>query len=187
MMRSMAWGSVVTRLTGLVLVFCLTGSVMAGTTSYSGDTTGNPTWNRTAGTSGLSGIGTAVPYETQAFSVSLSGNYTITSTYEYGYDGYLHLYEGSFDPTDQFTNLMAADDDYNGLYGAQMADVSLASGTDYIVVNSGFSNYDFGAYATTVTGPGAIQIGAGCPTVPVPSSLGLVAVGCLSLLRRRRP
>jgi len=184
MIRSIAWGSVGTRLTGLVLVFCFAGAAMAGTTSYSGDTTGDPTWNRTW-SGGLSGTGTAVPYETQAFSVSLSGNYTITSAYDV-YDGYLHLYESSFDPLDQFTNLIAANDDYSTLYNAQLAGVSLVSGTDYIIVNSGFSNYDFGAYTTTVTGPGAIHIGGGCPTVPVPSSLGLVAVGCLSLLRRRQ-
>lgn len=184
-MRSIAWGSVGTRLTGLVLAFCFAGSAMAGTTSYSGDTTGNPTWNRTAGTSYLSGIGTAVPYETQVFSVSLSGNYTITSAYDQ-YDGYVHLYASSFDPLDQFTNLMAADDDYSTIYDAQLADASLVSGTDYIIVNSGFDNDDFGTYTTTIAGPGDIQIGGGCPTVPVPTSLGLVAVGCLSLLRRRR-
>lgn len=103
-----------------------------------------------------------------------------------GYDGYLHLYESSFDPLDQFTNLIAGNDDYNTLYAAQMANVSLTSGTDYIIVNSGYSNDDFGTYTTTVAGPGEIQIGNDCPTVPVPTSLGLVAMGCLSLLRRRR-
>jgi uncharacterized protein (TIGR03382 family) len=172
----------------LILVFCCGGAAMAGMTVYSGDTTGNPTWNRPVGTGGLSGVGTAVPYETQAFSVSSSGPYTITSAYDAsaGYDGYLHLYAGSFDPQDQFTNLIAGDDDYMGLYGAQMAGVYLTGGTNYIIVNSGFDNADFGAYTTTICGCGDIQLGGECSTVPAPGALGLVAAGCLSVLRRRR-
>jgi hypothetical protein len=189
MMKSNELGSVGTRLMGVALVLCLTGAALAGTTSYSGDTTGDPTWQRTVGmSSSLSSVGTAVSYETQAFSVSASGNYTITSAYDEaaGYDGYLHLYASSFDPTDQLTNLMAGDDDYGTVYAAQMADVSLVSGATYIIVNSGFSNDDYGVYTTEITGRGDIQLGGGCPTVPVPTSLGLVAVGCLSVLRRRR-
>jgi len=187
-MRSTSWGSVQARFVALILVFCCGGAAMAGMTIYSGDTTGGPTWNRPAGTSSLSGVGTAVQYETQAFSVYSSGHYTVTSVYDAcaGYDGYLHLYAGCFDPQDQFTNLMAGDDDFITIYSAQVAGVYLTGGTSYVIVNSGFANSDFGAYTTTICGCGDIQLGGPCTTVPAPGALGLVAVGCLSMLRRRR-
>lgn len=92
-MRSTSWGSVQARFVALILILGYAGAAMAGITTYSGDTTGGPTWNRPIGISGLSSVGTTVPYETQAFSVSSSGHYTITSVYDAcaGYDGYLHL------------------------------------------------------------------------------------------------
>ena len=110
MMRSITSGLVGAQSIAVLLVFSFSAAALAGTTTYSGDTTGDPTWNRTVALSGsLSGIGTAVSYETQMFCVSLSGNYTITSDYDgnAAYDGYLHLYEISFDPLDPCTNLLA--------------------------------------------------------------------------------
>jgi len=79
MMRSTCWGSGSARWVALVFVLILSGSVMAGMAAYSGDTTGGPTWHRPQETTFLSTIGTAVPYETRAFTVSSPGVYHVTS------------------------------------------------------------------------------------------------------------
>ena len=96
------------------------------------------------------------------------------------------IYAGSFDPEDQFDYLIGGDDDYLNIYHARLSNVYLIGGTEYIIVNSGYANNDFGAYTTTITGCGDIELSDTCSAVPAPTALGLVAVGCLSVLRRRR-
>ncbi len=120
--------------------------------TFSGDTTGDPTWNRPAdtgdGTSGscsLSGIGTAVPYETENFTVAADGEYAVETNYD-GYDGYLLLYAGSFNPADQCQNLIALSDDFNGFGSSRIESVELTAATNYVAVVTGFGNDDSGAY-----------------------------------------
>ncbi|MCC6561243.1 MAG: hypothetical protein IT478_07800, partial [Xanthomonadales bacterium] len=84
------------------------------TVNYSDTIAAAPTFNRPAGCGGLSGVGTAVGYHVQQFSVDMSGSYTIevlgTSTISDG-DSYLIIYQTAFDPMTPLTNCMFSDDD----------------------------------------------------------------------------
>jgi len=79
------------------------------------------------------------------------------------FDGYLHLYEIAFDPTDQLTNLLAGDDDGPGGIGTSEIEFALVTGTEYFLINSGFSATSSGSYTTTITGPGMVSCGSGGP------------------------
>jgi hypothetical protein len=77
-----------------------------------GDTTGQPTWNRPiAGVppTSLSGVGTAVRYDVLSFNVDIAGSYLFNGTSTY--DNYGFLYQGAFDPAAQFTNVIIGNDD----------------------------------------------------------------------------
>ena len=124
---------------------------------YDGDTCGEPTWNRPfADFSGLSGVGTDVPYQVAGMTVDADGLYTIDSLQD-GWDGFLFLYEISFDPLDQLTNGVAGDDDGPGGIGtSQILDVQLFAGTQYFVVMTGFDNDDCGPYTNSAFGAGNV-------------------------------
>ncbi len=69
------------------------------------------------------------------------------------YDGYLHLYEGSFDPLDQLTNLVAGNDDGAGGIGtSDLTGLTLTPGVDYILVTSGFGAGDEGTFTNEIVG-----------------------------------
>jgi hypothetical protein len=165
---------------------------LAGDISVNGDTTGGPLWNRPLGgnppTPPLSAVGTAVPYEVWEFSVTADGVYDFLSVADGGWDNYLFLYTGSFDPTDQFANVLIGNDDFPTI-GVSGFAYALTAGTTYLTVNTGFANDDFGAYTMRITGPGDIVPGGGGGVIPEPATwammiLGFGAVG-LSMRRRR--
>jgi hypothetical protein len=151
-----------------------------------GDTTGEETWNRVIGSGpNLSGAGTDVAFQTTNFTVDANGIYDFaTNAITPGFDTYLFLYEGSFDPTDQLTNLLIGNDDSGpGLNSA--FSFALDSGTSYFAIVSGFNNADFGQYELTINGVGNVATGA----VPEPGAwlmmiLGFGAIG--ASLRRRK-
>lgn len=156
---------------------------LAGTAVYSGDTTGGPLWDRPIGTGpSISGLG-PVNYSVQPFIVDAAGLYTIDSVQsdDFGvWDGYLHLYQGSFDPTDQLTGLIGGNDDGPGGIGtSQILDIALNTGTTYYAVTSGFAAGDVGGFTNTISGVGNITL------VPEPAALSLLALGALALVRRR--
>jgi len=141
--------------------------------NFSGTTIGGPVWNRPQEglppTPPLSGTGTAVPYSVTPFTVSATGSYIITSTQATaGYDTFIFLYQNSFDASDQFTNVLAGDDDFVFLVSSQIT-FTLNAGTTYYLVNTGFGNGDFGNWTMTVDGPGTAS--TGCATAPA----GMVA------------
>jgi hypothetical protein len=142
----------------------------AATVSFAGDTTGSPTFNRPAGTSGLSSIGTAVAYDFYTFSVDTAGSYALAAISSF--DNYLLLYQGAFDPASSLTNLVAANDDGGGGSNALLTN-ALLSGTSYTVVVTGFSNSDVGIYGLGISGPGAISVAA----VPEPATWALMILG----------
>ncbi len=148
------------------------------TVNYSGDTTGAPTFNRAlSDCSGLSGVGTAVAYQVQDFTVTAAGNYDITSV-QTGFDGFIHLYTGSFNPADALTNCTAGSDDGTGGIGtSEILGVALTSGTQYFVVTSGFANTDFGPYDNTLSGPGTIVLGGQGPDIAITKSTAGVSLG----------
>nr|WP_185964992.1 PEPxxWA-CTERM sorting domain-containing protein [Glacieibacterium frigidum] len=164
---------------------------LADTVVINGDTTGGSTYNRPlAGTppSSLSGVGTAVRYDTTAFSVSSAGSYTFTAVTPGSYDGFLTLYSGSFDPGNALANAIVANDDINGgNFNTSGFTANLLAGTSYFAVQTGFDNLDFGSYVLTIAGPGTISVGG---AVPEPAAWALM-IGGFGLvgnaMRRRRP
>lgn len=165
-------------------------AAMAGDITIDGDTTGGPTWNRTlAGDppTGLSGIGTAVPYEVFEFTVTADGTYDFLSTATtVGYDNFLHLYEGAFDPTDQFNGVLIANDDFPSI-GTSGFSFGLIAGTTYLTVNSGFNNGDFGTYTMRISGPGdIIPDGQGVVPEPATWAMMIAGFGLIGAAARRR-
>ena len=76
------------------LLVLVAGTLQAGTITLTGNTTGDPTWNRpTAGTppTTLSSPGTAVPYEDRPFVVDISGLYSLETILPTAFDTYLFL------------------------------------------------------------------------------------------------
>ncbi|MFC7358256.1 HYR domain-containing protein, partial [Jejudonia soesokkakensis] len=114
-------------------------------------------WDRPVGTGPtISGLGPVSYHVYGPFMVSSDGNYTIDSTQDY--DGYIHLYEIAFDPTDQLTNLLAGNDDGPGGIGtSQIVDQPLVTGTEYFLVTSAFAAANFGNFTNSITGPGSVS------------------------------
>ena len=160
----------------------------AAAVTINGDTTGGPTWQRTlsgAPPTALSGVGTAVRYQVTSFTVDAVGTYNFLSTA--GYDNYLHLYEGAFNPLSQFDGALIANDDFPSI-GTSGFVFDLLVGTSYFAVASGFGNGDFGAYTLNITGDGNVIVG-GTPAVPEPESWALMIAGfglVGAAMRRRR-
>jgi hypothetical protein len=129
-------------------------AALAQSSIVNGDTTGAPTWNRPIGAGpGLSGTGTATPFQTVNVTITQPLSFSAETTVA-SFDTYLHLYQTSFDPNAQLTNLVAGDDDGGaGLLSLINAasDGPFTPG-QYIVVVSGFSNGSFGTYTLEING-----------------------------------
>ncbi len=102
-------------------------------------------------------------YDMYSFTPSVSGKYNILADWDY--DGYLHIYENSFDPANPLTNCIGGDDDNDngggsGASGSKIADVSLTSGTTYIVVGSSYASYTTGTQTYWIEGASVITMPA---------------------------
>ena len=127
------------------------------------DATSANTWDRpfAAGTC-CSGLGPVSFSVYGPFTVDTDGDYTFNSVQ--AFDGYVFLYETSFDPLDPLVGFITGDDDGAGGIGtSDLDDVALVTGTEYFFITTAFSAGDFGAYTTTITGPGAVSCGSGAP------------------------
>lgn len=180
---------------------CIAAAVLAAVSvapaeaqSFTGTTVGGPTWNRTVGgfppTPPVSGVGTAVRYQTLTFTVDVSGSYNFlnTATAPSGWDNYSHLYVNSFDPLNQFTNVLVANDDFPTPGVSGFNNIGLTAGWNYIFVASGFGNTDAGAFRLDISGPGTATL-VNSNVVPEPSTYALLATGLVGLsavARRRR-
>lgn len=134
------------------------------TVTYSGNIAASPTFNRAlADCTGLSGVGTAVGYQAQAFTVDISGSYTLTMTV-FADDGFFLLYSPSFNPAAGTTNCIAGSDDAVG--DDPQITTNLTAGTSYVLVSTTFANGVTGTFTNTITGPG---------TATFPPSSDLVA------------
>ena len=177
----------------IALAAAVASPALAGTTVFTGDTTGGPVYNRPIDNGNsppvnLSGVGTAVRYTVTPFTVSISGNYNFLNTT--GYDSYLGIHAGSFNPTNGLLNAIAYSDDFNGTLDGGFSNLALLAGVSYFAINTGFDNTDFGAYRLTIDGPGnIIGGGGGGPGVPEPATWAMMIFGFAGIgaaLRRRR-
>jgi hypothetical protein len=104
--------------------------------------------------------------------VPTSGNYTIdTSTLAASpaWDGYLVLYQGTFDPLAPLQGVLVANDD-NGNKKSRVTQ-SLSAAITYYIVQTGFGNDDFGSFTGTVDGPGIADFDGSPASVPGPLPL----------------
>jgi hypothetical protein len=161
---------------------------LAGTTVFTGDTTGGPTYNRPLGgrpPTTLSGVGTAVRYVVTPFTVSVSGNYNFLNSSVH--DSYLGVHRNLFNPATPLLNALAYDDDSGPGSDSAITALGLLAGVSYFAVSSGFANTDFGRFTLTIDGPGNI-IGSG-GGVPEPATWAMLIFGFAAIgaaLRRRR-
>jgi hypothetical protein len=143
--------------------------------TYSDTTAGAPAWNRPIAPPVFTSlIGTNVPYHSQTFVAPNTDTYTITSLATGGWDNFLVLYQGSFNPAAPLTNALAANDDF-GFIGQSRIVRSLTAGTTYVVVTTGFTNSSFGSFTNTVS-----------DTIPEPSTWMLLGAGVIWIAARRR-
>ena len=173
----------------LLALFVFTG-VQADTVNFSGDTTGQPTFQRTDGScGGLSGIGTGVNYQTQLFSISAGDTCTLTMTGNTLSDPFLNAYIEPFDPANALTNCVAGNDDFAGL-DSQLT-TPLAGGQTYVYVGSSFANGQVGTFDATISCPTAtVSLAAAGPkSIPTLSTwtilLLILTLGLIGLFIRK--
>jgi uncharacterized repeat protein (TIGR01451 family) len=134
-------------------------SVPQGTVSYGGTIVGGPEWDRPfADCSGVSTLG-PVRYHVEAFSVGANGSYTVNSV-QPGWDGFILVYQGFFNPAAPNSNCLAGNDDGNGGIGTSDLEVPLTASVQYLLVTTAFENGEEGAFTNTFDGPGPIILGA---------------------------
>lgn len=161
-------------------VILLCNAAQANTYSYSGNTTGKPTYNRLFTLTSLSDVGTAVRYETLTFTVSAPGLYAFQSIG--AFDNFLTLYGPSFNPASPLINALALNDDLSGTTGSSGFSFSLMANQPYVLVTTGYENTDFGAYANAITGLGVVTQVPELPT----SVLMMLSLAGVSLMLRHR-
>jgi hypothetical protein len=187
---SMSKSSAIKCIAACALAFTA-GISSAAVTLFSGDTTGDPTWNRPLSgfpPTNLSGVGTAVRYEVIEFQVNNSATYDfrLTSTF----DNYLFLYQSSFNPTSQLTNVIVGNDDFSGTLNAGFNSIALTAGAQYYLVATGFANTDFGSFNGSITGAGGDDIATIGSVSPIPEpaewAMMLAGLGAVSWAAKRR-
>ncbi|MEH2273067.1 MAG: PEP-CTERM sorting domain-containing protein [Nostoc sp.] len=161
--------------------------------TYQGDTTNEPIWRRVAPGNPptlISGekdgnLGMSVPYSVFDFTVDQSGLYNISGESEptqpanRKWDIFLALYQDSFNPTEQLTNVLIANTTTNG--STVTFNRELLTGQKYFLVTTGRRVNDFGQFSNTISGSGQIT--------PIPESDSISAMlvtGGLTLLLYKR-
>lgn len=126
-----------------------TGSLDSGDPSFYRPNEGSPPtsiWEET------------VKYDLLPFTIATSGTWSITAKGADGDGGtlsdpFLVIYQGSFDPSNPLTNVLAANDDTDNL--DSLVVLLLEAGVDYIAVITSYSNGQLGTYSLYQTDPPA--------------------------------
>ncbi|MEM9055992.1 MAG: VPLPA-CTERM sorting domain-containing protein [Pseudomonadota bacterium] len=181
-------------LAGTLAAGLLAFGTASASATYSGDTSldADGIWDNP-----LTVACAACAFDVQEFTVDADGLYTIDAFYpgdaanDENLDGYLILYEGSFDPLDGSTGIIADDDDGpGGPTTSQIADVSLTAGTSYFLVTTAFSDapttfgQPAGVFENTIAGDGNVTL-VGAP-IPAPAALWLLGSALIGLGAARR-
>ncbi|MEH2062967.1 MAG: PEP-CTERM sorting domain-containing protein [Nostoc sp.] len=161
--------------------------------TYQGDTTNEPIWRRVAPGNPptlISGekdgnLGMSVPYSVFDFTVDQSGLYNITGESEptppanRKWDIFLALYQDSFNPTEQLTNVLIANTTTNG--STVTFNQELVTGQKYFLVTTGRRVNDLGQFSNTISGSGQIT------PIPEPDSIpAMLVTGGITLLLSKR-
>lgn len=161
------------------VVFTLNGSLSAT----------DPVFNRPlAGTppTSLSAVGTAVRYDRFSFTVSAGGAYAfLMNSGTGGFDTFLGLYSGSFNPASPLTNVLQYNDDFTGLTTSGFTQ-ALTTGTTYIAVLTSFNNNELGNYSLTIDGSGTVTPGVGVVPEPATWAMMMAGIGAVGFAMRRR-
>ena len=146
------------------------GTAMAVRFQTTGTTVGAPTFRRpTATMAALDATATAVRYSAVTVAVAEAGTYEFRSQgATAAWNNFALLYKGFFDPQNPMTNLVAANDNYPTVGRAGFVVRALAANTPYVLVTTGATNADAGAYGLYVWGPGAVKAATAEGTAPPP-------------------
>jgi hypothetical protein len=175
----------------MALVLSLSSVALAAPFNYIDTTVGGPIWNRPLSgipPTGLSGVGTAVPYHVFEFTVDTSGAYDFLSlgAIPVDWDNFLVLYAGPFNPATPLVNAIVANDDFPSIGRSGFNGVALTAGTQYFLVTTGLANNDAGAFSNVIDGVGNVVPGQ----VPEPGTIALLGtslvVGSAVAWRRRK-
>ena len=145
--------------------------------THGGTTAGAPTFTRPLeDLSSLSAVGVGVHYDSFHFRVGASGDYTFLTSGLF--DTFDVLYAGAFDPTHPLTHALAGNDDLLASpFTTSGFAATLATGIDYYLVTTGFSPTDFGAFSTTIGGPGSVISDVVMAPVPETETWAMLALG----------
>jgi len=125
--------------------------------TFVGNTSVGPTWTRPVQGNPPTSLSTSTPrYNVQSFKLLNDSNCYIVSAQ--GYDGYLFIYQGSFNPASPLDNVVSGDDD--GVFGigtsylpygapTSPTHLNLTAGT-YYLVTTGFGTSSYGAFQNTI-------------------------------------
>jgi hypothetical protein len=177
-------------LAGSILGLSLTGiePARSASFSYSGDTTGAPTWNRpndngSLPPTSLSSFATATPYDVFKFTVDTSGSYTFVNTVA-NFDSFGLLYQNAFNPLTPLTNAIISNDDGGG--NAQyLFTTTLSTNTNYFLVTTGYENFRYGRFTTNIDSIGNVLTGSST-AVPEPLTIIGTLIGGTAALRMRK-
>lgn len=149
----------------LVCLVAGSGAAWAGAAfqTFEGDTTNAPVFDRPIG------IGPAAwgptHYHVQPFHLPAAASCVITSAQSF--DGWIHLYQGAFDPEQPIDNLIDGNDD--GELGDGTSRIPTTGGKpldagDYFLVTSGDQTADFGPFQHSIRCSGEVQpLHGSCP------------------------